>query len=51
MFGFIGMLVGPLILAMLVALIKFYEQNYMRRKQPQNVLYLQLRVLRLHVGL
>jgi predicted PurR-regulated permease PerM len=35
-FGFIGMLVGPLILALLVALIKFYEQNYMRRKQ-QNV--------------
>ena len=33
-FGFIGMLVGPLILAVLVALIKFYEQNYMRRKQP-----------------
>lgn len=35
-FGFIGMLVGPLILAILVALIKFYEQNYMQRKQPQN---------------
>jgi predicted PurR-regulated permease PerM len=35
-FGFIGMLVGPLILAILVALIKFYEQNYMRRRQPQN---------------
>jgi predicted PurR-regulated permease PerM len=34
-FGFIGMLVGPLILAMLVALIKFYEQHYMqRRKTP-----------------
>jgi predicted PurR-regulated permease PerM len=33
-FGFIGMLVGPLILAILVALIKFYEQNYMRRRQP-----------------
>jgi predicted PurR-regulated permease PerM len=32
-FGFIGMLVGPLVLAMFVALIKFYEQNYMRRKQ------------------
>lgn len=30
-FGFIGMLVGPLILAMLVALIKFYEQHYMQR--------------------
>ncbi len=27
-FGFIGMLVGPLILALLVALIKFYEQAY-----------------------
>ena len=37
-FGFIGMLVGPLVLAILVALIKFYEQNYMRRKQPQSVL-------------
>lgn len=35
-FGFIGMLVGPLILAILVALIKFYEQNYMRRPRPQN---------------
>jgi predicted PurR-regulated permease PerM len=33
-FGFIGMLVGPLILAVMVALIKFYEQNYLRRKQP-----------------
>jgi predicted PurR-regulated permease PerM len=36
-FGFIGMLVGPLILAILVALIKFYEQNYLRRGQSQNV--------------
>jgi predicted PurR-regulated permease PerM len=27
-FGFIGMLVGPLILALLVAFIKFYEQAY-----------------------
>ena len=36
-FGFVGMLVGPLVMAILVALIKFYEQNYMRRKQPQNV--------------
>jgi predicted PurR-regulated permease PerM len=35
-FGFIGMLVGPLILAILVALIKFYEQNYMREK-PERV--------------
>ena len=33
-FGFIGMLVGPLVLGVLVALIKFYEQNYLRRKQP-----------------
>ena len=33
-FGFIGMLVGPLILAMLVALIKFYEQHYMQRAKP-----------------
>jgi len=35
-FGFIGMLIGPLILAILVALIKFYEQNYMREK-PERV--------------
>ena len=35
-FGFIGMLVGPLILAILVALTKFYEQNYMHRRQPSN---------------
>ena len=35
-FGFIGMLVGPLILAILVALIKFYEQNYLRRTPTQN---------------
>jgi predicted PurR-regulated permease PerM len=28
-FGFVGMLVGPLILALLVALIKFYEQSYL----------------------
>jgi predicted PurR-regulated permease PerM len=34
-FGFIGLLVGPLILAVLVALIKFWEQNYMHRKQPE----------------
>jgi predicted PurR-regulated permease PerM len=32
--GFIGMLLGPIILAMLVALIKFYEQHYMRRRKP-----------------
>jgi predicted PurR-regulated permease PerM len=36
-FGFIGMLVGPLILAMLTALIKFYEQHYMQRSKPQAV--------------
>jgi predicted PurR-regulated permease PerM len=34
-FGFIGMLVGPLILAVLVALIKFYEQYYQQRKQQE----------------
>jgi predicted PurR-regulated permease PerM len=33
-FGFIGMLVGPLILALLVALVKFYEQHYARRPKP-----------------
>jgi predicted PurR-regulated permease PerM len=32
--GPIGMLVGPLILALLVALIKFYEQHYARRSKP-----------------
>jgi len=31
-FGFVGMLVGPLILALLVALIKFWEQAYMQPK-------------------
>jgi predicted PurR-regulated permease PerM len=31
-FGFIGMLVGPLILALLVAIIKFYEQAYLKPK-------------------
>jgi len=36
-FGFIGMLIGPLILAILVALIKFYEQNYKSEKQPEKV--------------
>ena len=39
-FGFIGMLVGPLILALLVALIKFYEQNYMRRKHRRSAVSL-----------
>jgi len=36
-FGFIGMLVGPLILAILVALVKFYEQYYMQQKQTESV--------------
>jgi predicted PurR-regulated permease PerM len=31
-FGFVGMLVGPLILALLVAFIKFWEQAYMQPK-------------------
>src|SRR5262245_20402824 len=31
-FGFIGMLVGPLILALLVAFIRFYEESYGQRK-------------------
>ena len=31
-FGFVGMLVGPLILALLVAFIKFYEQAYLKPK-------------------
>jgi predicted PurR-regulated permease PerM len=31
-FGFVGMLVGPLILALLVAFIKFYEQAYLQPK-------------------
>ena len=31
-FGFVGMLVGPLILSILVALIKFYEQAYLNHK-------------------
>lgn len=31
-FGFIGMLVGPLVLALLVAFIKFYEQAYLKPK-------------------
>jgi predicted PurR-regulated permease PerM len=33
-FGFIGTLVGPLVLALLVALIKFYEDVYVQRS-PQ----------------
>jgi len=36
-FGFIGMLIGPLILAILVALIKFYEENYLEKKHPEIV--------------
>jgi predicted PurR-regulated permease PerM len=32
MFGFVGMLVGPLILALLVAFIKFYELAYLQPK-------------------
>lgn len=31
-FGFVGMLVGPLVLAILVALIKFYESAYVNHK-------------------
>ncbi len=31
-FGFTGMLVGPLVLALLVACVKFYEQAYLRGK-------------------
>lgn len=31
-FGFIGMLVGPLVLALLVAFVKFYEQSYVQRR-------------------
>jgi len=30
-FGFIGMVLGPLILALLVALVQFYEQAYLRK--------------------
>jgi predicted PurR-regulated permease PerM len=30
--GFVGLLVGPLILALLVAFIKFYEQDYLQAK-------------------
>ena len=32
LFGFAGMLVGPLVLAILVAFIKFYEDAYSHRK-------------------
>jgi predicted PurR-regulated permease PerM len=33
LFGFIGLLVGPLVLAVLMALIKFYETAYSRKPQ------------------
>lgn len=36
-FGFIGMLVGPLILALFVAVVKFYEQNYLRARRLSEV--------------
>jgi predicted PurR-regulated permease PerM len=31
-FGFVGMLIGPLVLAILAAFIKFYEQAYRKRR-------------------
>jgi predicted PurR-regulated permease PerM len=31
LFGFVGMLVGPLVLALLIAFVKFYEQVYQMR--------------------
>jgi predicted PurR-regulated permease PerM len=34
-FGFVGLLVGPLILALLVAFTKFYEQAYLRSKAAE----------------
>ena len=37
MFGFIGMLIGPLVLALLVALIKFWEAAYLRAVKPGTV--------------
>jgi predicted PurR-regulated permease PerM len=37
LFGFVGMLVGPLILALLVAFVKFYEQTYRRETVPISV--------------
>jgi predicted PurR-regulated permease PerM len=36
LFGFIGMVVGPLVLAMLVAFVKFYEQAYGRDRIPHS---------------
>jgi predicted PurR-regulated permease PerM len=30
-FGFVGLLVGPLVLALLVAFVKFYEEAYVGR--------------------
>jgi predicted PurR-regulated permease PerM len=35
-FGFVGMLIGPLVLALLMALIKFYEAAYLRRASVRN---------------
>jgi predicted PurR-regulated permease PerM len=35
-FGFVGLLVGPLILALLVAFIKFYEQAYLPHKMAEH---------------
>ena len=31
-FGFVGLLVGPLVLALLVAFVKFYEHSYLQPK-------------------
>jgi predicted PurR-regulated permease PerM len=36
-FGFVGLLVGPLILALLVACVKFYEEAYLRPKPASPV--------------
>jgi predicted PurR-regulated permease PerM len=36
LFGFIGMLIGPLVLAMLVAFVKFYEQSYLVNRVPRS---------------
>jgi predicted PurR-regulated permease PerM len=36
LFGFIGMLVGPLVLALLVAFVKFYEQAYRMNRLPSS---------------
>ncbi len=34
LFGFIGLVVGPLILALFIALVRFYEEEYLEIKQP-----------------